>query len=56
MNIEELKAVLDACRFRNYAEAAQYASLSPSVISRYIAKVESELGIVIFERATKTKS
>jgi len=55
MNIEELKAVLDVCRFKNYAEAAQYASVSPSVISKNVAKVESELGVLIFERATKTK-
>lgn len=55
MNIDELRAVVDVSRFKSFAEAAEYESVSPSIISKYVSRIEEELGIKIFDRATKSK-
>lgn len=54
MDMREIEAVCAVNAYRNYSEAAFHSSSSPSVISKQIARVEEELGIRIFERATKT--
>ena len=55
MTIEELNAVVAVSRFNSFAEAASYLAVSPAIISKYVSRVEEELGVVIFERATKSK-
>ncbi len=55
MTIEELNAVVAVSRFKSFAEAAGYLAVSPAIISKYVSRVEEELGVVIFERATKSK-
>ena len=44
---------MDICH--NYSEAAESIASSPAVISKHIAKVEKELGLRIFERASKSR-
>lgn len=55
MDINELITVCAVDDWRNYANAAYDLSLSVSVVSKHIKKVETELGVRIFERATKGK-
>ena len=55
MDIQELQAVLGVYQFRSYFEAAMHLSISPSALSKQIAHVEEELGVKLFERATKGK-
>ncbi len=55
MDINDLESVcaVDICH--NYSEAAESIASSPAVISKHIAKVEKELGLRIFERASKSR-
>ncbi len=54
MDIREIEAICAVTRYNNYSEAAYRISSSPSVISKQIARAEEELGLRIFERATKS--
>jgi len=54
MDLREIEAVCAVNAYRNYSEAAFHSFSSPSVVSKQVARVEEELGIRIFERATKT--
>ena len=54
MDLREIEAICAVNAYQNYSEAAFHSSSSPSVISKQIARVEDELGIRIFERATKS--
>ena len=54
MDLREMEAVCAVNAYHNYSEAAFHSSSSPSVISKQVARVEDELGIRIFERATKS--
>jgi len=42
------------CDVLNYAEAADQLSLSESSLSRHIKAMESELGVQLFERTTRS--
>ena len=55
LDINDLESVcaVDICH--NYSEAAESIASSPAVISKHIAKVEKELGLRIFERASKSR-
>lgn len=55
MDINDLESVcaVDICH--NYSEAAESIASSPAVISKHIAKIEKELGLRIFERASKSR-
>ena len=55
MDIRELESVCAVAKYGNYSEAAYKIASSPSVISKHVAKVEGELGIKIFERASKSR-
>lgn len=55
MDINELESVCAVDTYRNYSEAAYEISSSPAVISKHVAKVEKELGIRLFERASKSR-
>ena len=54
MDIREIEAICAVTHYKNYSEAAYRISSSPSVISKQIARAEEELGLRIFERATKS--
>lgn len=56
MNIHEIESVCAVDTYKNYSEAAFRIASSPAVISKHVARVEEELGIQLFERATKTKA
>lgn len=56
MDIRELESVCAVVKYGNYSEAAYNIASSPSVISKHVAKVERELGIKIFERASKSRT
>ena len=56
MNINYLEAVLVAYRFRNFSEAADSLNMTSSAISKQISQVESELGIKLFNRATRSQA
>lgn len=55
MTSDEIQAVLSVYRFRNYSDAANQNAVSPSTLSKQIAHVEQELGVKLFNRATKKK-
>ena len=55
MDIRELESVFAVDTYRNYSEAAYNIASSPAVISKHVAKVEAELGIRLFERASKSR-
>lgn len=55
MDISELESVCAVDTYRNYSEAADGIASSPAVISKHVSKVEKELGVRIFERASKTR-
>ena len=53
MDINEVLTVCAVDECRNYSSAAYELNYSPSVVSKHIKKVETELGVQIFERALK---
>ena len=55
MNIHEIESVCAVDIYQNYSNAAAQVSLTPAVVSKHVAKVEQELGIRIFERASKSR-
>ncbi|MBO5994289.1 MAG: LysR family transcriptional regulator [Firmicutes bacterium] len=55
MNIQELESICAVDQYGNYSEAAFYAASSLSVLSKHVSKVEAELSVKLFERATKTR-
>ena len=46
--------VVAVYRYRSFAEAANDRMLSPSTVSKHVASVEKELGVKLFNRATKS--
>ena len=55
MNIQELESVCAVDQYGNYSEAAFYGASSLSVISKHVSRVEEELGVKLFERASKVR-
>ena len=55
MDIREIESVCAVDTYQNYSNAAYQIASSPAVISKHVAKVEKELGISIFERASKSR-
>ena len=55
MDIRELESVCAVDIYKNYSEAAFRIASSPAVISKHVSRVEDELGIRIFVRATKSR-
>ena len=55
MDIRELESVCAVDTYRNYSEAAYRIASSPAVISKHVQKVEAELGLRLFERASKSR-
>jgi len=54
MDIREIEAACAVYTYKNFSEAAFHIASSASVISKQISRLEEELGIRIFERATKS--
>lgn len=55
MDIREIESVCAVDTYKNYSNAAFHIASSAGVISKHVAKVERELGISIFERASKSR-
>lgn len=55
MDIRELESVCAVDTYRSYTEAAYRISSSPAVISKHVQRVESEFGVRLFERASKSR-
>ena len=55
MEIDKLESVCMVNAYKNFAEAAFHRFISPATISKHILQVEEELGVPLFERATKAK-
>jgi DNA-binding transcriptional LysR family regulator len=56
MNMKEIEALITVMRNKSFSEAALVLNFSPSVISKYISKLEKELGIVLFSRSNRASS
>ena len=54
MDICFLETVAAVYRYRSFAEAAADRMLSQSTVSKHVSGVEKELGVKLFNRATKT--
>ena len=54
MNIREIEVISEIVNHQSFADAAYSLSYSPSVISKYVSKVEEELGIKLFVRGNKS--
>ena len=52
--MKEIEVVSELTNFDNFFDAALALSYSPSVISKYVSKIEEELGFKIFSRSNKT--
>lgn len=53
MNMREIETICELINYDNFNEAAFGLSCSASVITRYVANVEEELGIKLFVRSRK---
>lgn len=53
MNIHQFKYVLALAEFRHFERAAEKCFVTQSTLSTMIAKLEQELGVVIFDRKKK---
>ena len=56
MDIDKLRTVLAVAKTSSFSEAAFEVSLSQSSVSKHIKSIETELGIVIFNRSNVDKS
>ncbi len=54
MEICFLETVVAVYHYRSFAEAANDRMLSPSTVSKHVSSVEKELGVQLFNRATKS--
>ena len=52
MTLESLQYVYAAYKFGSYKEAAFAMSVSYSVVAKQVSRVEEELGVKLFERAS----
>lgn len=54
MDISELQIICSLTNYKNFNDAAYALSYSPSVITKYVKSVETELGFRLFIRSKKT--
>ncbi|GAB7523110.1 LysR family transcriptional regulator [Paraburkholderia sp. 2C] len=53
MELDDIRALVEIVRAKGFAQAARRLGLSKSIISRRIARLEDELGTVLFNRTTR---
>ena len=51
---DTLRYYIELCRCRNFTSAAEHLYISQPALSRYIQKLEDELGIVLIERTNRS--
>jgi len=56
MTIEEISLICELPNYTSFLDASFYLPFSPSIISKYVNNVESELGIKLFVRSNKAKN
>lgn len=56
MNVQQIEYVLAASTSRTFGEAASKCYVTQSTLSTMVARLESELGVIIFDRKTKPVS
>lgn len=56
MDFFELRAFLQLSGTLHFARAAEAVNLSPSALSRLVARLEEELGVTLFERSSREVS
>ncbi len=56
MNIQQIRYVLAVARQLNFGQAAEQCHVTQSTLSTMIARLEDELGLLIFDRKTKPVS
>ncbi len=56
MNMKEIEAIITVMKNRSFNEAAFALNYSPSVISKYVSKIEKELGVVLLNRSNRASS
>lgn len=54
MNFNEIEVISELVNYKSFSDAAYSLSLSPSVITNYVSKVEKELGLKLFIRSKKS--
>jgi len=53
MNVQQIEYVIAVSKSRTFGEAADKCFVTQSTLSTMVARLESELGIIIFDRKTK---
>lgn len=56
MDIEDLSLLTDVAQHLSFAEVARRRNVDPSMISRTISNIESQLGFALFHRTTRKMS
>ena len=54
MNMREIEVICELTNFDNFSEASFALACSASVITKYVANVENELGVKLFIRSNKS--
>ena len=55
MTTEEIALICELPNYTSFLDASFYLPFSPSIISKYVSNVETELGIKLFLRSNKAK-
>jgi DNA-binding transcriptional LysR family regulator len=53
MNLTNLEIFSEVCRIGNFSAVARQRNISPSAVSRAVAALEAELGVLLFYRTTR---
>lgn len=56
MNVQQIEYVIAVSRSRTFGEAAAKCYVTQSTLSTMVARLESEIGVIIFDRKTKPVS
>ena len=54
MEISQLRYVLRVAEYKNFSRAARSLSVSQPTLTQQISKLETELGVMLFDRTTRT--
>ena len=56
MELYQLQSAIAVAKLKNFTKAAEIMNISQSALSQQIARLESELGIQLFDRTRKIVS